>query len=87
MSKKQKGAGDDVARTLSILNKPLSERIDEILGEVEVRSDPCYDSNCCSNCGGGYVEGRYEASVALAKLFRQYLQAELQRRGITEVIQ
>ena len=71
MSKKQKGPGDDVARALSILNKPIEDQITECVGKIEQESDFCYCEGPCD--GHMYITGRDEAVEALTKLFRQYL--------------
>jgi hypothetical protein len=59
--------------------------IEEAVGKVQIEGDYCY---CEGNCTGGhdFLGGQSEAVDALDELFKQYLQAELQRRGITEVI-
>jgi len=77
MSKKKKETDTDV---------PIEHLIDEILGNIGVETNPRYDDDCSGCSGTPYVVGRDEASTELATLFKRYVQAELQRRGITEVI-
>ena len=80
MSKKKKSTGDEAARS----SIPINERIGEILGQVGVSIDPCYDES--GSCHNHYstISGRDKAAEELEELFKQYLQAELQKRGIKE---